>query len=266
MQRRTGVCETIEGQGVIIPAILYKYRAFTGWTHEIFEKSELYFSRPRDFNDPFDSVVRFLYKGNHCERKRFLRDWHSCSPRRQAIHSQKVMMRNGQDLKNIAQIFRDEVEAIRGRVAVCCFTAEPKNVLMWAHYALKHTGFCLGFQTGSEFFRLARPITYKPKLNCLNVLKVAWNELMTQTADAILTKAEDWDYEKEWRIIEFDGDPGPRQFPPEAVVRVILGCRISAPDRQRIEQWCAKRSPRPTLYEATVKDEEFGLEIPGLPA
>jgi len=63
------------------------------------------------------------------------------------------------------------------------------------------------------------------------------------------------------RLADPGPGPGPRNYPPEALTGVILGCRMDESNREQIKQWCRKRKPRPMLYEANEKKREFGLDI-----
>jgi hypothetical protein len=50
-----------------IPQILYKYREFDNFTESIFRDSSLFFSKPSNFNDPFD--CRITDKGNYTSQE-----------------------------------------------------------------------------------------------------------------------------------------------------------------------------------------------------
>lgn len=87
-----------------------------------------------------------------------------------------------------------------------------------------------------------------------------WDRLITQGAEGLLTKAQDWAYEKEWRIVDVDG-VGTQKYPSEALSGVILGCKMSPDNKKQVKEWCGARRLRPTLYEAKEKEQEFGLDI-----
>jgi len=50
----------------------------------------------------------------------------------------------------------------------------------------------------------------------------------------ILTKASDWAYEDEWRVIDHETGPGLKAFPEELLVGVILGARMAPDDRRYV--------------------------------
>jgi hypothetical protein len=156
-----------------------------------------------------------------------------------------------------------KLQEIRGRIGVCCMTEKKDNILMWSHYAKWHTGFCLEFQTGDLFFSQVHPVKYPDtgELPCVNLLTPSWDKLLSLSAEGLLTKAKEWAYEREWRIIDLTNEVGVRQFPPKVLHGVILGCRVSAEDTYQMVEWCKGKEPRPILYQARKKETEFGLEI-----
>jgi len=245
--------------------VLYKYAAFGERTQSIFESNELYFSSPGDFNDPFDSIVRFVYEGSKQQRKRLLREW---SPRhapdksrKELLGLEKRILRQNLDIDaQTLQTFHGTFERNRRRIGILCMAEERDNILMWSHYAHNHQGFCLEFRTENPFFARAQKVEYNRLLPRINILEPQWDKIITKGAKGLLTKATDWEYEKEWRIIDLESHPGIQKFPPEALSGVILGHR-SEEHRERITHWCRQREHPPTLYEARVKDKEFGLDI-----
>ena len=102
------------------------------------------------------------------------------------------------------------IELLRKKLGICCFTEIRDNILMWAHYAKQHTGFCLEFDVNNEFFRpLTRAIKvkydgFRPEINVLQLGSYPEGKL----GEALLIKADDWDYEKEWRIVDYEKGEG----------------------------------------------------------
>ena len=146
-------------------------------------------------------------------------------------------------------------------LGVCCFSEKRDNILMWAHYAEQHTGFCLEFDIDNDFFRpitSAIKVKYDAILPELNVMQLP-NDPSGELGMKLVTKAEDWKYEQEWRIVK--KGIGTQNFPEDALSGVILGCRIVPENREKSIRWCSKRKYRPTLYEAREKQKEFGLDI-----
>lgn len=263
MTELKGVVHVLRDRTSTPPSLLYRYSAFTNWTHRVFQNNELYFQSPNDFNDPSDSAYRFTCEGSRQQRKRFFRE-HSRRydpnlPRSRALSLEKQFKNKHLD-GAVLNTMTNQLRKIRGQIGVCCLTEKKDNILMWSHYGELHTGLCLEFRTDDPFFSDVHPVRYSHNLPCVNVL-APWDELIGSSANAFLTKAEEWKYEREWRIIDPTRGPGVRQFPARVLNGVILGCRISTENSHRITEWCKARAPRPRLYRARKKQTEYGLDI-----
>jgi hypothetical protein len=242
------------------PQLLYKYYRFNKYTEGILTANEIYFPSPNEFNDPFDSRIRRVFGGTRYQKKLFLRNMlpriNPNVPRR-AVNE---MIRNERK-KGIVQASLDKTEnRHRSKIGVYCMSEKRDNILMWAHYAECHTGFCLEFDTQNNFFGKALEVKYSEKLPIINIIEYE-NMNHSQFADILLTKAKDWEYEREWRIVNHWEGPGVKRFPPAALTGVIMGCRISDKHRTFLTTLIKQREPRPQMYEARIKKEEFGLEI-----
>lgn len=131
---------------------------------------------------------------------------------------------------------------------------------MWSHYSERHTGFCLEFRATSTtpFFGKAQKVKYCETYPKVRFFRSSRDEKMEAI---LLTKANFWKYEQEWRIIDHHDGPGIYTFPAGLLTGVILGCQMPKENKQKIKEWIRKRPLRPKLYGAEVKQREFGLDI-----
>ncbi len=253
---------------IIEPNVLYKYGKFDEYTEKIFTHNDIYFSSPNGFNDPFDSKPHLTYDGTLKERKRFLcKMYQKKYPQRSKeeilADVEMEIITKGRDRIILEDALGKARELLRKKLGICCFTEIRDNILMWAHYAKQHTGFCLEFGVNNEFFRpstQAIKIEYdgfRPELNVMQLDSYPKAKL----GEALLVKADDWLYEQEWRIVDHEKGEGTQNFPEDALKGVILGCRISQENKDNVFRWCGKRKHPPTLYEAREKQKEFGLDI-----
>ncbi len=139
-----------------------------------------------------------------------------------------------------------------------------KSIVMWSHYADKHQGICLKLDT--------RTLPEDPEFHQVDYLKerphvnlfTDWKESHRVIA---LRKNDDWQYEEEWRMVLAD----PPSYPdfaeaPEGFIHgVILGARMDDDGRKTVRDWVAQMSPRPKLYEASVDDKTYRINIRALP-
>ena len=109
---------------------------------------------------------------------------------------------------------------------------------MWAHYAVSHNGFLIGFDADEKILAVDSPhrdfgpVVYshsKPSKSTFGDIS---------NLELFYWKSSEWVYEREWRIVDSafsaDGEPvGPAGdcypfiFRTEAVRQVIYGCRCS---------------------------------------
>ena len=163
----------------------------------------------------------------------------------------------------MTQDMKKRYEGIRERTGVCCMTEKKDNILMWSHYARFHTGFCLELRTDDLFFQNLHRVEYPPsdRVPCVNLLLPDWDELIVSLVKGLLTKAKEWEYEHEWRIIHLDCGNQSRQFRSKVLHGVILGCSIAPENKSRLVEWCKARQPRPVLYQSKQKETEFALDF-----
>jgi hypothetical protein len=255
------------------PRLLYKYFKYHApdkceWTQRIFKNNEIYFAAPKDFNDPFDSVRRFIYPRSTTEREHIWKAGLCLSfpqvPKVIMDDQVRELVRAGNDISHMETVCEKLTYQMQNENAVFCMTEKKDNILMWAHYADQHAGFCLEFETDNPFFSRVRPVIYRrclPKQDLVEFLTTDISPLPLY----LVTKAEDWAYEKEWRLAEPGTHPGQRKYPPSSLTGVIFGCRMDEKNKEQIKLWCRERETHPMLYEAKEKENEFGLDIISIP-
>jgi hypothetical protein len=246
------------------PAVLYRYCAFNEYAESIFLENKIYFCAPKDFNDPFDSMILSTYATSKQQRKRFLREGMSLSfpnlPQRIINEKVRRTLTTGHDIPIMQGMCDDVGNGPREKYGVFCMAEENDSIIMWAHYAGHHTGFCLEFRSDHPFFSRVRPVIYSRDIPSLNFIRHMRTRLPRVPLE-LVTKAKAWEYEREWRIVDAAGGHGLKDYPAEALIGVIFGCRMSPTNREQIKQWCEQRSLRPKLREAKKKKAEFGLDI-----
>lgn len=250
------------------PKYLYKYFSFhelqdgdkfyikgkTTYREErIFTHNKIYFPSPKKFNDPFDCRLPTI--SFEASDKEWLKYYEKNLG--QATAEQKI--REGQHKDPVHQKgFLTRFQKKIFKLGVLCLSEIPNNILMWAHYANGHKGFCLQFNnTGIR----AQKVKYTESYPEINYLLTPEDHQIEFT---LLTKSNHWRYEKEWRIIEFQHGPGTCTFPKEKITGVIFGSEMPPERKQMIRQWVGGRIPPIEIYEAKKRDRKYGLDIHGL--
>jgi len=107
------------------------------------------------------------------------------------------------------------------KIGMLCLTKDPRNLLMWSHYAEHHKGICLEFEFPlpnddiDNGFTIFNEETKRTVGNAITLDTVEYstkkpmpfeadnitNDTMKLFTRQILTKSSDWSYEKEWRLL-----------------------------------------------------------------
>jgi Protein of unknown function (DUF2971) len=135
-------------------------------------------------------------------------------------------------------------------LGVLCFTATNQFIPMWAHYASKHEGFALEFNSEHPLFNDTdfNPVIYssqRPQLPSTKQPAEFYSKLS-------LTKSKDWTDEAEWRFVkplkELQTGTKPWNkklghyisLPPDAIRAVYFGCKAPQDVTDAIELSCKR--------------------------
>jgi Protein of unknown function (DUF2971) len=252
---------------------IFKYTKLD-YLPRILEKCELFFPSPVSFNDPFDCQIRPQFDGDLATLRRHYENILKAKGvvgRAERRRQTKNVQISRSLFEKAFQLTADEIRKTRG---VLCFSAINDDILMWSHYADKHSGVCLRFDPANKFFQDLKPVSYTDKYPRMNFLRLveereapgaigerAREELTTKL---FLTKASHWKYEREWRIGMFPlNDPtvGFHPFSAEALTGIIFGVHTPEPEIERIKKRLRLSRCKPELLRAEVSRTDFALEI-----
>lgn len=209
---------------------IFKFRKIDKRTIESLLSGNVYFSKPSDFNDPFD-----------CQLKVYKSLQQAISIADEAKRSILLEVKKRFEL-NLPEINRD-IE----NFGVFCAAQNLNNELMWAHYADSHKGICLTYKLPDSFLDDKKgvvlgthPVDYvdDPLINWF--LSNSWvykdfNEVVTEMAIVILTnKAPCWSYENEGRVIS--RSYGLKNIGLESLKQVCFGLKTSQEDKELIHR------------------------------
>ena len=199
---------------VNIPSKLYKFQPFEENRISTVLNNKLWFTLPKDMNDPFDS------RGvcwNYQEIGDFLKSH---------LSEEKVNRYN-----SIDDIVNGAISSMRDNIRITCFSEELYSMPMWAHYANNHTGFCIEYDFTSLGYNntLTKnlfPVGYETKrYNITNLFKMALSGKYDTRIKLLFflmnLKHSSWSYEKEWRIIDT------RELSQEPFMGGLVDCSIN---------------------------------------
>lgn len=246
------------------PQFLYRYRHLQGehrqYTSRILTESVLYFASPKSLNDPFDCKVNFNSSVSDSSLRRLCTSLLKKSDpllnraKRRDIFLQSTKSRkSGKFLEGVTHDLQETVN----NMGLLSLSASCNNILLWSHYAYGHAGLCLQFRHETSFFAQAQQVEYLvdfPKVNLCSTPK-------EQVTSFLLSKAIDWKYEEEWRIIDYDNGYGDKKFPEEILVGIILGARMPPQDKLDVAKWVKERKSPVKIYKASINKDSFSLDI-----
>ena len=281
----------VEGKGSVAlskddgPEYFYKYGRIDedhlDRSRCIFAGSRLYLSKISAFNDPFDCLFKTEFKGSEADLRQFhdeiqKRRFPGRSRKQRRFEASQWAKKSQK--RKYEKWFQDEPRQwMLEKYAVCCFSTVPDDILMWSHYADGHRGFCLKFVNqlpGHQFYLKRRAgdpaFPLSPRMAPIQiqysdeypVFKALSDPAEDEEAErrCFLTKAKQWEYEREWRIID-DAGSGLREFPSQFLVGVIFGCAMTQKNKKRIREWCADRESAIKYYEAQQKLDAYALKL-----
>lgn len=159
---------------------------------------------------------------------------------------------------------------------VLCLSERHDNVLMWSHYAQSHQGVVFELACVPELdsvWGIAVPVTYSdimpPAYDDESLIRLGSGQSFLSPEVLIdkfvRAKAEDWAYEREWRVILHLTDPSQRtqdiRFSPKELAAVYLGCRMTQNDRDEIATKVRKDFPLTKLFLAEKMGRRFALSF-----
>lgn len=148
------------------------------------------------------------------------------------------------------------------QIGVYSFAGDPRNILMWSHYAKDHSGICIQFEVSRDITALgqAQLVEYT-----LDYPIVDWvNNFEDSLVDVMLRKHEGWKYEKEERIVLPSQANSYQLFKPAAIAGIIFGCKSSAIEEGVILDILEERkksgAPPVKLYKSVQHNSQYKLK------
>lgn len=278
------------------PKRIYKYRGFSDRVLDMLVLDDLYFADPSGFNDPLDTrpnleadipvadlervLTRLVVERTKAEMTKAAKSIRYTGPRtidHIDRHSQARAARLIEELRYNAGdpyyeemadplqfLLANEIEKEllkRYDRGIVSFGTRATCPLMWSHYGDQHRGICAGYSVPDTAFEHLFPVAYGGSRN------VKASDVGAMDADAearrrvdeaaLLRKARNWQYEKEWRLV---GNRGSQDSPLE-LEEVIFGMRCPASVKYAIVRALENRGREIRFYEVPEPHGTFRLRL-----
>lgn len=251
------------------PKYIYKFQTFTQDSLRNLKNAQIYFSKPIDFNDPFDCAVT---KDAISYTKIELLDLIN-SYIREGRTPRKEEFKKIQDVppellhavqSSISSIAEQQHDVSLHQIGCCCFSESMEHLLMWSHYASGHRGFCLEFDTSfkpfdANLFKVRYSNQY-PKWKVASIATNAHEGFSENDICHLLHKYETWKYEKEWRI--FHREPNKLfGYDVKSLRAVYFGLSATFTDIEIACLILLGQNPDIKFYRATRHEQPFRLKF-----
>ena len=249
--------------------ILYKYLDITG-ARCMIGNQNLQFTNASQLNDPFDCHPKLIDYSNVPERK--LQGW----------------------IPKEWWIEKEETDALnkRNETWLCSLSKINDSLLMWSHYCYNHKGVCIGLNL-DKVMESVPPMFGTIFLKPL-VLDVQYTDIIERPSGYPLsseiiyyqwkTKAKDWEYEQEVRLVVPEPfsryaalTPEQAKHPKktwdwreihhymplkgECFESIYFGVNTEQTEKEKIIQYARKKlNPQINLYQMRVDDNAFKLK------
>jgi hypothetical protein len=249
------------------PRHLYKFRSIPRHEPDMSEQdkglrrqfedmllhSELYAATVEKFNDPFDAQADYRIDESNV-------------PIRDQIYEYLVakgapegMARSMADAPEVgshealmAQM-KENHQQVLSQLGICCLSATVRDPLLWGHYARGHSGVAVEYAPSLDPEALqAHEVEYSDEYP---VITDFFSPSRRSLFPPLTRKSRSWKYEQEWRLFRA-GEPNHTfAVRPEALTSVMMGLRISQPDRDYIEALMVERDRRFDLHTRLFQAE-----------
>jgi hypothetical protein len=254
---------------------LYHYEKFNAdYLTATLREHKIHCSDPANLNDPWDFRPTFNSRSveDPAKLEQAIEWFHrqgdgSLAPRLVKLYEDRLRNDSNERARFLGGLSRQNIDLI-GKRRMYCLTPCPTSILMWSHYAENHRGICLEFGTDNALFRMAVEVIYSKEYPVWAPMD--FEEQQHRAMEMLLTKAEDWRYENEFRLISLHNseiagplrvDDGCFTLPPGALKSVIAGCSADYDAVTGVVRACmpdlpVKRAIRvPDHYRLTIEDD-----------
>ena len=268
---------------------MYKYRKLyderTGrldkYTLNMLLKNEIHFSKPSDFNDPYDSIMQLDTSFTEDDIYKYFKE-------RNLNKEEDIEIMEA--IKNYSidkDKFSEEVKkTFRHRFAIFCLSNVYNNILMWSHYGDNHKGICIALKVydvdgkpnllvkNKQFKSVSNesnftyyplfPVNYSEER--AKIFNIFTYRFSAEAPEFLLTKFKDWSYEEEFRAV-LDIEDSNNKFNKQNIIledgqipEIMFGSKV--PDKIKIKTIKLLSGKKDIIFNKMVlSDNSYKLKI-----
>ena len=267
----------------------YKYRPLYQWgsvgrephpfTRSLIKDAEIFYSAPKDFNDPFDCNLRIhVNDSTDADWERYCDQLSAENPSRKAQMDEGKARKLWRTVPELSQDVGQENLRINQLSSVFCLSKKRNSIPMFSYYADNHRGVAVEF----EFSDVEIPcgfavedtnnrgvpyggkiilddVKYPPVFPDLNYHRLRGTRALIE--NSIFTKHHEWAHEDEIRIFRRAVPAGVVQFEKRLLTRVIFGCNTTPEDVALVKTWLTDWPSDVVLSKAEKATAQFDLAV-----
>lgn len=238
------------------------------------KKNKLWLSSPKTFNDPFDCVLNTDYEQSLRDFSRPIFEKLFGSKAEEIFKSSDSQCALQAKAMEVRPSFQERDQSVRENLFVSCFS-EKRNLdslCMWGHYANCHTGFCIEYDFREIHQKIHQKVQQKRSVSMVPIVyqqtysvkepkgEASEAECRRFHLEVIFTKALEWEYENEWRLLDIcEDEKGKNGFPISFIkpVSVYIGCKASELLIKDLTAICTEQ--KIPLFQMEMKPGSFAL-------
>lgn len=250
----------------ILPPYLYKYESLSTQSLQNLKNQVIYFGSPLNFNDPYDCALSPSIKNITDDDLKKLEVYLQSNSKREKWFKNQYGNNSHTSLREMflrvgKKLIDDKIRDFLKERGVSCFSERKDSLLMWSHYSNHCKGFCLEFSTSNEMFQKIRKVRYQDKIPEIDIVAMFCDEdYDTIINNLYCTKATDWAYEQEWRVIhsEVGTEYG---YPPSVLTGVYFGPDMEYAATEIIALILAGQNEHVKLWKGSRSKVSFSVEF-----
>lgn len=253
------------------PPKLYKYRYWNDTFHKrVLTDSELFFSSPKRFNDPYDCGLPFRQHPENSDPiiikqkveasvlGKFAHLAHDKAALEEKCAKQVLLIQQNPE-SWFEMNWGYKPEDLSRTFGVLSLTPHPDNYLMWSHYSNSHTGFCVEFDTRKLVESVAghfQKVKYTDDIPLFSIRDTLEDELLEKL---VYTKSNLWGYEDEYRLSRIHKPDNAIQFEPNALTAIYFGCKTPYEYQMEIIDIVTEKYPHAEFKKMDLDKDSFRL-------
>lgn len=211
-----------------VPKTLYRYSKISQYLFDNLKNNTFTATSPTEFNDLYDSTMHFDTVS--LDKKRF-KELNESSKR---FGFEEVISKETEEilLKKVKEIDEYSLTYLTKNFRIVCLSSDSDDIKMWSHYSDGNNGVCIAYdfsKSENNLDRFIYPVLYMNKPIDITELYEIDNQIMQATLISVISKFEDWQHEKEWRLIFDHVDDQNKRFEISTAPKpefILLGNRF----------------------------------------